>query len=237
VQQPAATAEPAFEAASIRPAHLTPGCYSMLPPGSTHYAVTCLTLRNLIAMAWKVHRDNIQGGDAHSLDTPYDLSATSPGERPWTRDDIPPMLRQLLIERFHVAVHTGTKQVSGFALLVAKGGPKLKPADFDATQSGQKAGESFKNFIVPGYIQGRGANLGVIASLLSSLAHAKVVDETGIMGVFNIDLHFATENGGDQNLPDFFTAVEEQLGLKLKPEKVTVNTLIVDHADSTPTLN
>jgi uncharacterized protein (TIGR03435 family) len=235
--QPTAAPQPIFEAASIRPSHFTVGCYSMLPPGSTHYAVSCVTLRNLIAMAWKLHPDNIQGGDAQALDTYYDLTAITPGGQPWARDDIPPMLRQLLTERFHVAVHTGEKQVAGYALIVAKGGPKLKPSDFDVTQQGQKAGESFKNFIMPGHIQGRGANLGVIASLLSAPAHATVVDRTGIAGVFNIDLQFAVENSGDSTLPDFFTAVEEQLGLKLQPEKVTVNTLVIDHTDRSPTPN
>ena len=237
LQQPAATAERAFEAASIRHAHLTPGCYSMLPPGSTHYAVSCLPLRTLIGMAWKINPDYIQGGDAHVLDTYYDITATSPDGQPWTSEMIPSMLRQLLIERFHVAVHTGTKQVSGYALVVAKGGSKLKSSDFDSMKTGQKAGESSKNFIMPGYIQGRGANLSVISSLLSSPVHATVVDQTGIQGGFNVDLHFATENGGDQSLPDFFTAVEEQLGLKLQPQKVTVGTLVVDHVDSVPTEN
>jgi uncharacterized protein (TIGR03435 family) len=236
-QQPAAAAEPAFEVASIRPSHLAPSCFSILPPGGTHYAITCVTLRNLIALAWKVHPDNIQGGNAHVLDTYYDLSAVTPGGQPWTYDVIRPMLRELLIERFHVAVHSGTKQVSGYALVVAKGGSKLKQSDFDAAQQGQKAGESSQNFLMPGYIHGRGANLTAIAGLLSSPAHATVVDHTGISGVFNVDLKFAPENSSDSNLPDFFTAIEEQLGLKLQAEKVTVDTVVVDHVDSDPTPN
>lgn len=236
-QQTAAAPEPAFEVASIRPAHFTTGCFSMLPPGGTHYAVTCLTLRDLIAMAWKLHPDYIQGGDAHALDTYYDLTAVTPGDQPWTRDTIPPMLRQLLIERFHVVVHPGTKQVSGYALVVAKGGPKLKPTDVDVMQQGQKAGEPFQNFLYPGYIHSPGANLDVVAALLGAAARGTVVDRTGISGVFMIDLHYAPENSTESDFPDFFTAVQEQLGLKLQPEKVSVNTLVVDHADSEPTAN
>jgi uncharacterized protein (TIGR03435 family) len=229
--------QPAFEAASIRPSHFTNGCFSMLPPGSTHYAVTCITLRDLIAEGWKVNPDNIQGGDAHVLDTFYDITATTPDGQPWSYPIIQSMLHQLLIERFHVAVHTGNKIVPGYALIVAKGGLKLKPSDVDPSQLGIKVGESSRNFIMPGYIHGRGANMDALGSMLSIPAHATVVDQTGIKGVFNVDLHFATENGGDQNLPDFFSAVEEQLGLKLKAEKVTVSTLVIDHTDSAPTLN
>jgi uncharacterized protein (TIGR03435 family) len=235
-QQAAATPDAAFEAASIRPSHVTVNCYGMLPPGGTHYVVTCIPLRVLIAMAWKIHPDNIQGGDSQALNAAYDLSAVTPNDQPWTQDSIRPMLRQLLTERFHVAVHPGTKQVSGYILIVAKGGSKLKPAKFAAPQ-GQPAGQGFSNSIFPGYLRARGADLNVIASLLSAPAGATVVDRTDISGVFDIDLHFAPQSDRESTLPDFFTAVEEQLGLKLQPQKVTVNTLLVDHADSAPTPN
>ena len=236
-QQPRSAPGPAFEAASIRPSQVEPGCYSLLPPGGKQYAITCLPLRVLIAMAWKVHPDNIQGGDGQALGTYYDVRATVPDGLLWTQDTIPPMLRQLLIDRFHVEVHRGTKQISGYGLFVAKGGAKLKPSDSDATKLGIKGGESFKNYIIPGSIQGRGVNLTVIASLMSAPAHAVVVDHTGIPGVFNVDLHYAYEGASESDLPDFFTAVEEQLGLKLKPEKITVDTLIIDHVDSEPAPN
>jgi uncharacterized protein (TIGR03435 family) len=242
-QQPVTETDAVFETASIRPSHLSNGCFSMLPPGGTHYEVTCLPLRVLIAMAWKLNPEYIQGGDAQALDNYYDIRATTPDGEPWAPDNIPPMLRQLLEERFHIAAHGGTKQVSGYGLIVAKGGSKLKPVDVDVALLGQKAGESSHNFLMPGRIQGRGTDLGGIASLLSASIHAPVVDHTGINGIFNVDLHFAPENGTESNLsnfstaPDFFTAIEEQLGLKLHPEKVTIDTLVIDHVDRSPTPN
>jgi uncharacterized protein (TIGR03435 family) len=236
-QQPATAPESAFEVASIRPVHITTGCYSVSPPGGTHYVVTCITLRDLIARAWRVHPDNISGGDSQALDTAYDLSAVTSNNKPWTQDSIPPMLRQLLKERFHVAVHPGTKQVSGYILAVAKGGSKLKPAKFAAIQQGHQAGQPFNNSLLPGYIRGRGVDLNTIASLLSAQTEATVVDHTGISGVFDIDLHFATEGSSESNWPNFTIALEQQLGLKLQQQKVTVNTLVIDHADSDPTPN
>jgi uncharacterized protein (TIGR03435 family) len=236
-QQPPQAPDLAFETASIRPSQVEPGCFSMLPPGGKQYAITCLTLRDLIAMAWQLHPDNIQGGDAHALATYYDVRATIPDGQRWTSDTIPPMLRRLLADRFHVEVHRGTKQVSGYALIVAKGGSKLKPVGLDSTQQGQKAGQPSPNYIVPGSVHGHGADLSLVASLLSSPAHATVVDRTGIRGIFDFDLHFAFEGGSDPNLRDFFGAVEEQLGLKLRPEKISVDTLVIDHADSRPTEN
>jgi len=137
------------------------------------------------------------------------------------------MLRQLLMERFHIAAHSGTMQISGYALVVAKGGSKLTPSETDTTQQGHKAGESYQNYILPGYIHSPGANLDVITGLLSSPAHATVVDSTGISGVFKVDLHFSPEGSTESNWPDFFTAVKDQLGLELKPKKVSVKSLEV----------
>jgi uncharacterized protein (TIGR03435 family) len=209
----------------------------MLPPGGTHYTITCISLRNLIALAWKVNSDNIEGGDAHALDASYDLTAVTPGTEPWTPDTISPMLRQLLVERFHVAVHPGTKQVSGYELVVAKGGPKLKPSDADVIKQGHEAGDSAETFLYPGHIHSSGVSIYGFAGLLSSPAHAPVVDHTGIPGVFKIDLYSAPDNNGESEDPDFFTAVQEQMGLRLQPAKVSVDTLVVDHADNEPTAN
>jgi uncharacterized protein (TIGR03435 family) len=236
-QQAVAAPQPAFETASIRPSHLTNGCFSMLPPGGTHYDVTCLTLRSLIALAWKLHPDDIQGPAAQGLDTYYDLRATTPDGKPWTPDTVPPMLRQLLQDRFHLAAHSGTKLVPGFGMTVAKAGLKLKSVDFDPMQLGQKAGESSQNILVPGYIRARNADLGTVAALLSAHVNEPVVDRTGIAGVFNMDLRFSHDADSESSLPDFFTAVEEQLGLKLHAEKVTVKTLVIDHVDGQPTPN
>lgn len=78
---------------------------------------------------------------------------------------------------------------------------------------------------------------GGVASLLSIVLHAPVSDATGLTGHFNINLTYAPDTSTDSNLPSFFTAVEEQLGLKLQPAKVTVDTIIVDHVDLEPTAN
>jgi uncharacterized protein (TIGR03435 family) len=128
-------------------------------------------------------------------------------------------------------------EVSGYALVVAKGGPKLLSAEFDESLKGHKAGEPFHNYIMGGHIHSPGTNLDGLASLLSSSVHGTVVDQTGISGVYKIDLYFAFGENNDANLPDVFAAVQEQLGLKLEPTKVPVHTVTIDHVDSEPTAN
>ena len=84
-QQPVANPAVAFETAAIHPAKLTNGCFSKLPPGGTQYALSCVTLKNLIAIAY--NSDHIEGGGP-ALDAYYDLRATVPGDKPWTNESV-----------------------------------------------------------------------------------------------------------------------------------------------------
>lgn len=230
--------EQSFEAASIRPVEWRIGCVSTLPAGGTQFAVTCRSLRALIAMAWRVTGDNIQGGDASALSATYDVRAVVPGNKPWTDfNTIRPMLRQLLIERFHLSVHTSSREEAGYGLFVAKNGAKLKPADHNIVMDGEKAGATSSNFITLTHVQGRGENMHSIATLFSFVLREPVADHTGLSGSYNIDLDFAPLNGTDSPLPSFFGAVEDTLGLRLKPERVSVPILVVDHVDANPTPN
>ncbi len=201
-----------------------------------------MTLKNLIQIAYE--SGYVEGGGS-ALDAYYDFRATVPGDKPWTHQIVTPMMKQFLIERFHLVVHTGKRELSGYSLVVAKSGSKLKSTEPDPAVQGQKAGESSANFVAPGYVQGRSANSKGIAGLLGTVLHAPVVDHTGLSGIYNIDLRYAPEslpgsnpgNESDASLPSFFTAVEEQLGLKLQSQKVAVDTVVVDHVDPEPTPN
>jgi uncharacterized protein (TIGR03435 family) len=137
------------------------------------------------------------------------------------------MLQRLLAERFHLAVHRGTKEVSGYALIVAKGGPKLK-------ESKAQAGRSY---ILPESVVIDHATMDHFASVLARPAGRPVVDATGISGVFDINLKYAREGDANSERPSLFTALQEQLGLKLEPRKVSQETIIVDHVDRIPAEN
>jgi len=73
--------------------------------------------------------------------------------------------------------------------------------------------------------------------MLKIPAGRPVIDKTGIVGKYDFTLKYATANHPDSNLPDLFTAVQEQFGLKLVPQKVPVETLVIDHVDKIPTEN
>jgi uncharacterized protein (TIGR03435 family) len=135
------------------------------------------------------------------------------------------MMQSLLQERFHLRVHWELKTESVFALTLAKGGLRMKPAA--DTEHGDM------NFS-QNHLKGDGVPLSFIASLLAIPVGHTVIDRTGITGAYDFDLHFAPPNttaDKPSNDPDIFTAVQEQLGLKLQSTHASIPILVVDHIE------
>jgi uncharacterized protein (TIGR03435 family) len=144
---------------------------------------------------------------------------------------VEPMLRAFLKDRFQLETHNARKQEDGFELVLAKDGLKLKASD---------PGADTAAIVARGRLFLGRATLDRIASLLSSPL-GKPVNQTGIPGTFNLDLQFAPEGSqisqtGTER-PSIFTAVQEQLGLKLEPRKVMSDILVIDRCESVPTGN
>jgi uncharacterized protein (TIGR03435 family) len=135
------------------------------------------------------------------------------------------MLDRLLQERLQVAVHRETKDQKVLALVVAKGGPKL-------TKSENPSGGGS---LFPGGIKAYGIPMASLAGMLKRPAGIEVVDHTGIEGVYDIDLKYRKDDTDDG--ADLFTALQEQLGLKLDPSRAPIDTLIVDSAERVPIEN
>lgn len=138
------------------------------------------------------------------------------------------MEQALLTDRFHLKVHWTTGERNVYMMTEAKGGAKVKPTESDP----QHGTISFSS----GKINGKAVPLVFFASILEMPADRKIVDKTGLNGSYDMDLHFSSSNlsansSTDNNDPDFFTALQEQLGLKLQPAKMTIPILVVDHID------
>jgi uncharacterized protein (TIGR03435 family) len=233
------TPQPAFEVSSIRMADSSPHSLDDLQKGIgltspikfptnpfyAHYA----PLKFLISLAYGVEDwEHIQGGPSWLGSQNYDIEAKVDGDRALTLEQMRPLLQNLLEQRFHLTVHREQKEVTGYALVVAKGGPKLQPS---------KEGERPFGYILPNGIQDQNASIQSLASMLTIPAGGTVTDKTGIVGSYDFKLKYATASHPDSNLPDLFTAVEEQLGLKLEPQRAPVDFLVIDHVDKIPTEN
>jgi uncharacterized protein (TIGR03435 family) len=145
------------------------------------------------------------------------------------------MLRTLLEDRFNLAVHHVAKEMSGYALVVAKGGFILKPAEPGGSSGISRNG---------GRVETLTAKKSSMADLAADIARKldrMVVDRTGIAGVYDFELRFTTDDlvssAGDAQAPSLFTALTDALGLRLKPERVLVDIIVVDRLERVPTDN
>ncbi|MGA2438887.1 MAG: TIGR03435 family protein [Acidobacteriaceae bacterium] len=221
----------AFDVASVRlSAPNGPRPYINDLP-SNRFTATNEPLSNLIRIAYGAIGNNRITAPEWLSYTHYDIAAQIEGDTKLTHEQMMPLLRRLLEERFHLVVHHEEKVVPGYELVVAKGGPKLNP-----TKGAKQYGYFLSN-----ELRFQNVSIKEIAAMLGGAAGGAGVDKTGITGNYDIDLKFAPENvsegSADAALPSIFTAVQEQLGLKLVPQKVPIDTLVIDHVDRIPTEN
>lgn len=137
------------------------------------------------------------------------------------------MNQALLEERFHLKVHTELRERNVFLLTVAKGGLKMKTAADPAHGSANFSRD---------HITGKGIPVSFIGNILSIPAGGLVVDQSGDVGQYDFELHYAPQDmdttaAGASNDPDFFTAIQEQLGLKLTRGKAQVPVVVIDHIE------
>jgi uncharacterized protein (TIGR03435 family) len=159
-------------------------------------------------------------------------------------------LRHLLEERFKLKVHRETREMDIYALVMARPGggpgPALKPSTQDCAAAAAAAqrpgapppgspGQPFCGIAgSPGRVRFGGLPAASLPAAFSGPAGRMVVDRTGLTGSWDFDLTFAPENRGpdappaDPNAPSFFTAIQEQLGLKLEATKGPVDVVVID---------
>jgi uncharacterized protein (TIGR03435 family) len=218
-----------FDVSSVRIAKDCTG-FSMSPPGARLFNVSHASMVFLLGMAYKVGVDQLGNKPEWADATCYDVNARAEGEGSLGNDQLRALLQNLLTQRFQLAAHREVKQIHGYALVVANGGPKLQ-----ATKGGASSGH-----IGPDGLMARNFQLNALASILMHTVGAHIVDETGLKGSYDIDLSFAPDAAITQrnsDLPSVFTALQEQLGLKLVAEKVPVSMLVIDHIERIPTEN
>jgi uncharacterized protein (TIGR03435 family) len=201
-------------------------------------------LKTLIAAAYDVSPEAISGGPAWVESERYEILAKAPNDVRPTLDEQMAMLRKLLSERFHLALHREPKEMPVYALTVAKGGSKLKASTVspDATPEGPPA-LAFA-FTPPGVLllNARYVSMEEFASLLQrSALERPVVDRTSLMGRYDFDLEFSLDEtlfggalgkGADEpTKPGLFAALQEQVGLKLEATRGAVSAIVIDRAE------
>jgi uncharacterized protein (TIGR03435 family) len=219
-QQPAARAE--FEVVSVKPGDPSdPGAGMRMSPGRLE--MRNITLKQLVMSAYSLNPYQLEGGPKWLDSAKFDVDAKLPAGAPGSQTS--PMVQAMLADRFKLEFHRETQTRSEYALVVAKGGPKLQAAGADDHQSSSSG---------PRMVRGTATPMSRLADMLISVVSAPVVDQTGLTGKYNIDMKFAPlleTSVQDETLPDIFAAVQEQLGLRLNAIKGPVEVLVIDHAE------
>ncbi len=217
---------PGFEVASVKRVASPHCCTEVSAPGSARFTAKMASLAYLVAIAYNVSTNQLSGKLDWEDSDYYDVAAKAEGDRSLSPEELRLALQRLLVERFHLQVHREMREVAGYALVVAKGGPRLKPAD-KPPAGGYMMADGMRN---------PSLSLKGLAGMLAIPLGRQVEDQTGIAGNFDVDLHFAPQGATDSTLPSIFTAVGG-LGLKLESRKIKVEFLVIDGADREPIEN
>jgi uncharacterized protein (TIGR03435 family) len=179
--------------------------------------------------AFGVTEMQIVGLPKWSESTNYDVVAKPEGDKLLDDEQLKQSPQQLLKDRLHLSVHHDMKEVRGYRLVIAKGSPKLR-----ASKGGKEGRMQYGSTD----LEAPNITLQQFGSALRLFVGGfPVVDETGIKGNFDIRLQFAKEGDDNSSLPSIFTALQEQLGLKLVSGKVPLEMIEIDHVDRVPTEN
>jgi uncharacterized protein (TIGR03435 family) len=232
-QVPAEISPPAqFEAASVKPNRS--GSLSLefrTPPG--RLTVRNADLRTIVKNAFRIRQDvDLIGGPRWIETERFDITATAPEKT--SSDQILLMLQSLLFERFKLAVHREPRQVQLYKLRIASGAPKLRELKVGMTP--RSAGPDTRIIGILGKTSG-------LTRALSKFLGRDVIDETGLTGSYDLSIEVAKDDPiitagsadtGDRTGPagpSLFSALQEQLGLKLVSEKAEVSILVIDHVE------
>jgi uncharacterized protein (TIGR03435 family) len=239
--QSTAAPRPEFEVASINLDKSGDSLVNVPAPHGGRFTATNIPLQYLISTAY---RFPLSGAPAWLLSDRYDIEAKADGNP--TFEEMFPMLQRLFEDRLRLRFHHETKERPIYALVVAKAG-KLHESQVGCGATPSPAPCRF--MILPRHLGSQKATIAQLVDALSNVTGRVVVDRTNLTGTYDINLDYTPEHQEfhpstgaarldtpplppiDLEGPSLFTALQEQLGLKLEPQKGPVDIMIIDHVE------
>lgn len=218
-----------FDVASIRPSGNTERRMRIFRhPDDTEFVAQNATLSALLQFAFGVSETRVLGLPGSLAGERFDVQAKGDVDTDARFHKLKPnqqwvakqkMMQALLKERFKLAFHVETRELPVFALVVARGGPKL-PASEQVEVSGWGGRQHIE-------VEG-GDTLGRFVEELTRVSGRPVVNRTGLKGKYDIEVDWASDDDDEADVPGLFTAIREQLGLALESRKAAVEVVVVD---------
>jgi uncharacterized protein (TIGR03435 family) len=255
--QSSTAASPQFEVSSVKQNNSLSDASNISSSSPDRFVATNVPARFLILYAYDLLDHQLVGAPDWTLDKPYDVIGTYPAERRPADSEIRIMLQNLLADRFALKLHHEQRELPAYDLVVVgkdgRIGPQLHKSDFDCAawtaDKGPKTGTGTPSPVSPTgkrpqcamiatrkYLTGGARTMQDLARTLQSMLSKPIVDRTGLTGAYDIDLQWAsmeleadaTATVTSSEGPSLFTALKEQLGLKLIPHKETFDVFVVD---------
>ena len=231
-------ADPTYEVVTIKPSDPNDGNRGFQTRGR-HVRAANETVNDMISFAWGIHVKQIVGGPAWFSTDHYFVDGVpdAPGRPNLTQ--FRSMIRKVLADRFGLKAHNEQRELSVYALTVAKGGSKL-------TKSlGNPNGPPNDNFSTSAYMKETNTTMGEYAKAMQYVLDRPVVDQTGLEGRWDFMLKWTPDEtqftaigaripapSNDPNAaPGLFTAIQEQIGLKLEAVKAMADVIMIDHVE------
>ncbi len=242
----------AFEEAAIKPVAPGEQCQQSMigPMPGGGLRVECLPLKSIVTWAYEIQNYQITGGPAWMESLRWNILATAPhptdsavpfeyeqmtdAQRQNTMQTLRARARTLLADRFQLTLRRELREQTVYGLTIAKGGPKLAESADQAKSGFMRRGR--------GVIESRGAGLDLLAQYLGIDLQRPVINRTGLTAHYDFKLEFTPERTVSRDSPEpisasdssgatLFTAIQEQLGLKLDSTKAPVEMFIVQGAE------
>jgi uncharacterized protein (TIGR03435 family) len=239
--------KPQFEVATVRPNKSGESGASLGPRPGGRLNGTNQTARNLIRNAFNIQPFQLIGGPDWMDSDRFDIVAKAAdadidARGMLTMSQFMLRLQSLLEDRFGMVTHWETRELPVYALVLAtpgKLGPKLKPhtGDCDRARGGPppapgspalNCGTRMNMTPAGAKVTGSGIGMETFTRNLAGATGRSVVDKTGLSGSYDLDLEFIPDQSADTTGPSLFTAMQEQLGLKLDSQRAPIEVLVID---------
>jgi uncharacterized protein (TIGR03435 family) len=233
---PTREANPTFEVATVKLSGPEIATRHFQIPGGRQFVTYHTSLADLVQFAYGLHPHQIEKGPGWLTSTRFDVVGKAEGEAKPSEQKWMKMMAGLLAERFQLRFHLEKRELPVYAIVVDRNGLKLEPSGGDLN------GLPSLGFRGRGQLTARNSNVADLAwELQSAVLDRPVIDQTGLARRFDFTLSWTPDefqspavvgaNGTTEELfPNLFTAVREQLGLRLETTKARVDVMVVEHA-------
>ena len=228
----AVNAHPEFEVATVKPSDPKNGSKGFRSGDGRRINCDNETVADIVEFVFGVHAKQIVGAPQWFFDERWDVDGYPdvPGEPDYKQ--MQGMYRKLLEERFGLKMHRETRTMGAYVLTVAKGGPKLsKSVDQEAMSDTTFTQWSSQRRV----LRVTSTTMAEFATTMDSQLDKPLVDQTGLTGKWDFLLKWRSETAPEPDdpnaLPGIFTAIQEQIGLKLEGVKAPVDAIVIDHVE------